>query len=152
LSVGKGSISRVNNINTPKPNISSFPTSYNNGNLIDIDKISSVPEQWFFYDNSYLNLEDLKTSIRRFGVIEPLIIRELESGDLQLLSGYKRLKAASEVGLTHIKYEMLRDISDEAAQEIFHELHKDKSPVDAMHKAKFSVISKIKHDLPEYLL
>jgi ParB/RepB/Spo0J family partition protein len=152
LSVGKGSISRVNNINTPKTNISNFPSAYSNNNLLDIDKITPVPEQWFFYDNSYLELKDLKNSIRKFGIIEPLIVRELENNNFQLLSGYKRLKAASEIGITQIKCEILRDISDEAAKEIFLELHKDKIPVADMHKAKFSVISKIKHDLPNYLL
>jgi hypothetical protein len=152
LSVGKGSISRVNNINTPKTNVSSFPSAYSNGNLIDVDKISSVPEQWFFYDNSYLNLEDLKTSIRKFGVIEPLIAREIETDNFQLLSGYTRLKAASELGLVQVKCEILRDISDETAKEIYLELHKDKPPFNELHKTKFTLISNIKHDLPDYLL
>lgn len=152
MSVGKGSINRVNNISSSQKQVSNISPNIIRGNILDINKIKFVPQQWVFYDNSYIDLKDLKTSIKQFGILEPVIVRAHKDGSFQLLAGYGRIKAASEIGLTAVKCEILNDIDDETAKKIFFELHKDKHPFNQLHKAKFAAISRINHDLPDYLL
>jgi len=48
------------------------------------------------------SLDELATSIREQGVIQPLIVRRIEGGKYELIAGERRLKAAKLVGLNKI--------------------------------------------------
>lgn len=48
------------------------------------------------------SLEELATSIKRLGIVQPLTVREVSPGKYQLISGERRLRAARLAGLTHV--------------------------------------------------
>jgi ParB family chromosome partitioning protein len=47
-------------------------------------------------------LEELTTSIKELGVIQPITVREMETGRYQLITGERRFRAATAAGLTQI--------------------------------------------------
>lgn len=59
-------------------------------------------------------LEDLASSIRAQGVIQPIIVRHLLGGRYEIVAGERRWRAAQLAGLTEIPA-IVRDIPDEAA-------------------------------------
>jgi ParB family chromosome partitioning protein len=71
------------------------------GSVVDINLIDTNPFQprSFFDDNA---LEELASSIKELGVIQPITVRETETGRYQLITGERRLRAARVAGLTHI--------------------------------------------------
>lgn len=50
----------------------------------------------------YNELEGLACSIRENGLLQPINVRTLESGDFELISGERRLRAARMIGMTKI--------------------------------------------------
>ena len=71
------------------------------GAEVSIDLIETNPFQprTFFDENA---LEELATSIREVGVIQPITIREMENGRYQLITGERRFRAARMAGLSDI--------------------------------------------------
>jgi ParB family chromosome partitioning protein len=71
------------------------------GAEVSIDLIDTNPFQprTFFDENA---LEELATSIKEVGVIQPITVRELENGRYQLITGERRFRAARKAGLTEI--------------------------------------------------
>lgn len=65
------------------------------------EKIELHPDQprKYFDPETMRNLE---ASIRRDGVIEPLIVRLLENGNYELVAGERRLRASKDAGLTTV--------------------------------------------------
>ena len=63
------------------------------------------------------NLTKLKTSIKKIGVSQPIVVRHTEDGAYQIVSGYKRVRACQELGRQTIPA-------------LIHE-HTDLSPVQA---------------------
>ncbi len=59
-------------------------------------------------------LEDLASSIRAQGVIQPIIVRHLLGGRYEIVAGERRFRAAQMAGLKEIPA-IVRDIPDEAA-------------------------------------
>jgi ParB family chromosome partitioning protein len=59
-------------------------------------------------------LEDLASSIRSQGVIQPIVVRHLLGGKYEIVAGERRWRAAQMAGLTEIPA-VVRDIPDEAA-------------------------------------
>jgi ParB family transcriptional regulator, chromosome partitioning protein len=71
------------------------------GTEIDIDLVESNP----FQPRSVFDqeaLEELASSIREMGVIQPITVRETEKGRYQLITGERRLKASRIAGLARI--------------------------------------------------
>lgn len=67
---------------------------------IEVSKITANPNQprKIFADEAILKLAD---SIRQYGIIQPLCVRK--AGDCyELVSGERRLRAARELGITHV--------------------------------------------------
>ena len=52
-------------------------------------------------------LQDLTASISRHGLIQPVIVRRLDSGDYQIIAGERRWRAARLAGLTEIPVRVL---------------------------------------------
>lgn len=63
------------------------------------------------------DLEDLQSSINTHGVLEPLLVRPLEDGRYELVSGERRFHAAMAVGLAEVPCIELR-VTDQQALEI----------------------------------
>lgn len=153
MPVGKKSINRANNlkVSQSKPSIKHDMPVLTTAKLY-ISSLINPPEEWIFYSNSSSELEALKASINKYGIIEPIIVRKLEDDIFQILSGQLRVKAASQLGIEEIKSEIIENLTYEEAHEIFMDLHKDKSSVSEFSRTKFKAISMIKNDLPDYLL
>jgi ParB family chromosome partitioning protein len=75
--------------------------SVTGGTEIDINLVDANP----FQPRSVFDqeaLEELATSVKEIGVIQPITVRELENGKYQLITGERRLRAARIAGLTRI--------------------------------------------------
>lgn len=59
-------------------------------------------------------LEDLARSIRSQGIVQPIVARELPSGNYEIVAGERRWRAAQMAGLAKVPV-VLRNIPDEAA-------------------------------------
>jgi ParB family chromosome partitioning protein len=84
------------------------------GRMIRITAISSNQDQ---PRTNLGNLDDLKSSIHAHGVLEPLLVRRLQGGTYELVSGERRFHAAMAVGLTEVPCIELT-VTDEQALEI----------------------------------
>jgi ParB family transcriptional regulator, chromosome partitioning protein len=63
------------------------------------------------------SLEELATSIKKLGIVQPLTVRETGSGRYQLIAGERRLRAARLAGLTHVPA-YIRTADDQAMLEL----------------------------------
>lgn len=70
-------------------------------NEINIENIHPNPDQprTSFQEDS---LEELASSIRELGIIQPLTLRSMPNGDYQIISGERRHRAAKIAGLTSV--------------------------------------------------
>ena len=62
-------------------------------------------------------LEELKESVKRIGILQPLLVRKLPSGSFELIAGERRLRAAKLAGLETVPA-MIREYSDAQISEI----------------------------------
>lgn len=62
-------------------------------------------------------LEELASSIRKLGIVQPLTVRESADGRYQLIAGERRLRAARIAGLTHVPA-YIRTADDQAMLEL----------------------------------
>jgi ParB family chromosome partitioning protein len=75
--------------------------SVTGGTEIDINLVETNPFQpRTVFDQE--SLEDLASSIKEMGVIQPITVREMGNGRYQLISGERRFRASRIAGLTHI--------------------------------------------------
>ena len=73
----------------------------------DIYPNPNQPRSRFDFDE----LEGLAQSIRANGILQPLIVRELENGKYELVAGERRLRAARLIGMTKVPC-IISDISE----------------------------------------
>ncbi len=84
--------------------------------LIPIERISPNPDQprkQFVQGD----LDDLAASIKEKGVLQPLIVRQRDSGDYEIVAGERRWRAAQMVQL-HALPVIIRDFSDTEVLEV----------------------------------
>lgn len=62
-------------------------------------------------------LEELAESIRIQGIIQPILVRELTSGDYEIIAGERRWRAAQRAGLEQVPA-VVRKINDETAMAV----------------------------------
>lgn len=74
---------------------------------VDILPNPNQPRRRFDYDE----LEGLAQSIRANGILQPLLVRQLENGKFELIAGERRLRAARLIGLTKVPC-IINDISE----------------------------------------
>lgn len=85
-------------------------------NSIAIENIllpSKQPRRYFDSEK----LEDLATSIRQHGVLEPILVRPLPDGKYELVAGERRYKASQLAGLKEIPI-VVRELSDQGAVQL----------------------------------
>lgn len=63
-------------------------------------------------------LKQLADSIREHGVLQPLIVRSIASGDYMIIAGERRWRAAKMAGLSEIPVIIRDDLSEEQAMQI----------------------------------
>jgi ParB family chromosome partitioning protein len=84
------------------------------GRMVRITAITANHDQ---PRSSLGDLEDLQSSINTHGVLEPLLVRPLDDGRYELVSGERRFHAAMAVGLAEVPCIELR-VTDQQALEI----------------------------------
>lgn len=165
MAVGKGSILRATNavnsngydkkdINEEIKSIGNeiVKDNYENTFLeVPLSQIKSVPKSWLPKKVLKSQVDELTLSIKKYGLLEPVILRKLKDNQFQLLSGYKRMESVKENGENSILARVLEEMSDSDAKGIYEELHKN-SNINNIHELKYQVISSIQSDMPEYLL
>jgi ParB family chromosome partitioning protein len=69
--------------------------------LVDVNSIKTNPNQprKIFKEK---DLEELSESIKENGIIQPLIVAELDNGQFELVAGERRLRAAKKAGLEQV--------------------------------------------------
>jgi ParB family chromosome partitioning protein len=100
-------------IESEEPSSETVAFEYKAGTVaeIDIDLIDTNPYQTrTIFDEE--TLEELATSIREVGIIQPLTVRMSDDGKFQLISGERRLKASKMAGITKVPT-YIRDANDE---------------------------------------
>ncbi len=80
---------------------------------LSVKDIIDFPKHPFKINND-LNYEELKNSIIDSGVLVPAIVRKMEDGKYQMLSGHRRKKICEEQGIEKIPC-IVKDVSDEEA-------------------------------------
>ena len=83
---------------------------------IDIARIVPNPDQprRTFSEES---LNELATSIRELGIVQPLTLRLTDSGNYQIIAGERRWRAAARAGLTTVPA-YIRTVSDSEMTEM----------------------------------
>ncbi len=155
MPVGKGSIARATSASSKKPSLVTKAVKKLPHILTDIkiEEILSVPRDWTRESNNNEDIHELKKSIQDYGLIEPVILRRISNNQFQLLSGYQRLRAVSELGMEFISSRVIDDLSEDKAKELFKDLHRrageDKVNIQ---EAKFIVASSMPKEMPIHLL
>jgi len=99
--------------------------------LIEIDKIKLSP----FQPRLELNLDDLKESITKNGIVDPLIIRKID-GYHELIDGERRWRIAKDLGYETVPCNVI-EADDKKADELVWSLNEDRKPYTPKEKAYY---------------
>ena len=83
--------------------------------ILKIDSLVDFKEH-VFKPYSGARLKEMTDSIRESGVLLPIIVRPLENGKYEILSGHNRRTAAREAGLSKIPAVVMQGLSDDEAK------------------------------------
>lgn len=87
-------------------------------------------------------LDDMVESIKEFGIITPLIVRPLEDGKYEILSGHNRVNAGKLAGLEKAPVVIKEDLTDEEAMLIVTETNLiQRSFSELSHSEKARILS-----------
>lgn len=80
---------------------------------IDINKITDFPNHPFKVINDD-KMQDMVESVKKYGVILPVIVRKKDDGTYEMISGHRRKKACELAGIKQIRC-IVKDLSDDEA-------------------------------------
>ena len=80
---------------------------------IDISKITDFPNHPFKVINDD-KMQDMVESVKKYGVILPVIVRKKDDGTYEMISGHRRKKACELAGIKQIRC-IVKDLSDDEA-------------------------------------
>lgn len=83
---------------------------------IDIELIAPNPDQPRT-NFKKTELEELSNSIKKDGLIQPILVREIEDGDYQIIAGERRWQAAKLAGLKKVPIQV-KNVDDDKALEL----------------------------------
>ena len=81
--------------------------------LEKIQLSSTQPRRYFDPEK----LAQLVKSVKEHGILEPILVRPLDSGDYELVAGERRFRAAQEVGLTEVPI-VVRELDSKQALQV----------------------------------
>jgi ParB family chromosome partitioning protein len=87
----------------------------NTATNLPLDKISLSPSQPRKYFDSG-KMQQLVESVKRDGILQPLLVRPLSGDHFELVAGERRYRAAKTVGLTEVPV-TIREMSDDQARQ-----------------------------------
>jgi len=100
---------------------------------IDIDRITPNPNQPRLVHDE-VRLEELATSIRENGILQPVLVRPFGKG-YQLIAGERRLSAAQRAGLLKIPA-VIRDVPDDRLLELALVENIQREPLNPIEEAQ----------------
>ena len=80
-------------------------------------------------------LEELKDSVKEFGVLQPLLVRKIADNSYELIAGERRLRAAKLAGLTEVPVD-IREFNNEEIAQIALIENIQRENLNAMEEAK----------------
>lgn len=102
--------------------------------FLDVSLIRRNPDQpRKTFDSAAL--EELRLSIQRHGVIQPICVRRTKSG-FEIVSGERRWRAARSAGLAQIPATIKEDLDDGASLELAIVENVQREDLDALEKAR----------------
>ncbi len=144
MSIGKSSIARAVNVTKDTP----AQAKKDNKNLI-VQKFG-IDEIGLLTDDTALALV---ASVKKHGLLCPVLVAITEKGDKWLVDGYKRLAAAKELGLEAVDAVVVNVVNKNDVNRLYKELTALKPQAnDNIREEKFKVLAVKDHDLPAYLL
>mgnify|MGYP000019395774 CR=1 FL=1 len=92
--------------------------------MIKKDELKVLPIEWLqpceYQVRSHfdeLQLEELASSIKAQGIIEPLVVRQLTSQEYEIVAGERRWRASGRAGVQEVPC-IVRELTDNAVREI----------------------------------
>lgn len=105
----------------PKVTIDDFFTTQEERDKKDLEYVSMIPVKEIanFPNHPYQIREDeemlnMAESIKKFGIIHPVIVRKKENGGYEMISGHRRKRACEIAGFKEIKA-IVRELTDDEA-------------------------------------
>lgn len=74
------------------------------------------PNPWNPNNVDPVNMEKLRTSVKRDGIKRPIVVRQLDNGDYQIIGGQHRTEVAIELGMPQVPIINRGQISDSEAK------------------------------------
>lgn len=151
MSIGKSSIQRAASTaasTTTKKNVVMEKQSVLNM-PIEIKDIKYLSDN-YNYDEALI--KKFASSIKNRGVLTPVLVARTNKGDVWLVDGGARVKAAERCGLSVVPASIVELENKKEVLKLFRELAALSRSYDDIREAKFSVISTEKDDMPVYLL
>lgn len=134
-------------------NVDSTEEKYSNSDKkvieIELDKLISYRKQQPFSMYSESKKQEVKESIEKFGVLNPIIVRPIENDQYEIIAGHNRVEISKELGKTTIPT-IIMNVNDEVATLIMIDTNlcgrDDISPIDKgkAYKLKLETIKKIR--------
>lgn len=117
-----------------KAGVEAGPSEPGIGRLVDVAAIRRNPDQprKTFASEA---LEELRQSIQRHGVLQPICLRRVEQG-YEIVSGERRWRAARSAGLKTIPAVVREDVSDDVSLELAIVENIQRQELDALEKAR----------------
>jgi ParB family chromosome partitioning protein len=87
----------------------------NNIQNLKTEKLAAFKKHPFKIYEESTRFNDMVESIKAHGIMTPIIVRTMENGEYEILSGHNRVKAACKAGLTYIPAVVHINLNDEDA-------------------------------------
>lgn len=125
----------------PKVTIDDFFTTQEERDKKDLEYVSMIPVKEIanFPNHPYKVREDeemlnMAESIKKFGIIHPVIVRKKENGGYEMISGHRRKRACEIAGFKEIKA-IVRELTDDEAIILMVDSNKQREKVLPSEKA-----------------
>jgi ParB family chromosome partitioning protein len=113
--LGRGLAALIGEMDQPVP-VGDAQRSVNADRTIPIEFISRSPRNpRRHFDES--ELQDLASSIRQHGIVQPVVVRTIGQSQYEIIAGERRWRAAQLAGFTEVPV-IVRDVDDRTALEI----------------------------------
>ena len=108
-----------------------FPTTQKKVDINDV-----FPNNWNCNQQDPKTFEKEKKSIKTKGFLVPLLVREVDGGIYEIIDGYHRWRACTELGYTEILVESLGRVSDDQAKALTIDLNNLRGSDDIIKRAE----------------
>ena len=115
--LGRGLAALIGEMDQPIPlNAGSPPSRISADRMIPIEHVTRNPRNpRRSFDEG--ELQELASSIRQHGIVQPVVVRTLPSGSYEIIAGERRWRAAQLAGFAEIPV-IVRDVDDRTALEL----------------------------------